>query len=198
MSREIRVDPETPEAARAEIERTRERISGTLDEIEIALIRKKETLREQVDILARIRAHPLEVAGFVLGLGVLLGFLTGGGGRDKDGGRARSEAEVRAALWEARARRLLTIARGQEEEIDDLEEALTDAAARLEGEWDADSGIEDDADVSDVLDDEVGDERDREPGRFGALRAAIAEQLANWLAPEERLDVEVTRARHFR
>jgi hypothetical protein len=215
MSREIRVEPDTPEAARAEIERTRERISGTLDEIEIALIRKKETLREQVDILARIRARPLEAAGLVLGLGVLLGFLTGGGGGDRDGGRARSEADARAALWEARARRLLSIARGQEEEIDELEDALTDTAARLEEEWSAGSAIEGDldelyGDVDDELDelddelddlddlDELDDELDPEPGRFGGFRAALSERLGSWLAAEERPDLEVTRVRHFR
>jgi ElaB/YqjD/DUF883 family membrane-anchored ribosome-binding protein len=173
MSQEIRIQPETPEAARAEIERTRERISGTLDEIEVAILRKKQRLQEQVDVRARIRERPMEAAGVVLGLGLLIGFLTGGGEKkareNLKAGEEVDRAAERAAIWEARARRLLTIARGQEEEIDELEAALDARAYRY---------------ANDVWEDAEWDEEDEEeweygPSRLTVLAATLGEGLAD-------------------
>jgi hypothetical protein len=135
MASEIHIQPKNPEAARAEIERTRARMSETIDEIEVALLKKKTDLQERFDLRARLAERPLHVAGAVLGAGLLLGFLTGGG-KDR---HVAERSDERATLWEGRARRLLAIARDQEEEIDELEAALVDAVSGDEfddDEWD--------------------------------------------------------------
>lgn len=120
-----------PEIARAEIEHTRARMSDTIDEIEDVLVRQKERIQDRLDVLAPVREHALPAAGAALGAGLLLGLLTGGDDDDEDdydleveggygyGDRARHHAR-RADLWENRARRLLSIARDQEEEIEEL------------------------------------------------------------------------------
>jgi ElaB/YqjD/DUF883 family membrane-anchored ribosome-binding protein len=107
---------------RDDIEMTRQRMSGTLDEIENIILRKKEKLEEakaqiqrKLDVGARIREKPLTAAGAVLGAGLLLGLLTGGPSR-----KSVRAARRRSAKWEKRARRLLEIARSQEQEIEDL------------------------------------------------------------------------------
>jgi len=112
----------TSEAARAEIERTRARISETIDEIEVTLLRKRKQLRNRFDVLGRLRDSPLRAAAVVLGAGVVVGFLTGGGKKVKPD----TASQERAARWEGRARRLLALAREQEENIEDLEAALDD------------------------------------------------------------------------
>ena len=120
MANKIEIRPTSPEAMRDEIERTRARMSATIDELEVALVAKKEKIEEQLDFAARIRAKPLQTAGVVFGVGLLLGLLTGG----KDGDRDEPDAEARARLWEERARRLLAITHAQEDEIDELEGEL--------------------------------------------------------------------------
>jgi ElaB/YqjD/DUF883 family membrane-anchored ribosome-binding protein len=128
-----------PDATRAEIERTRDRMSRTLDSIESALIRKKEQIQEKLDVMAPVRERPLVSVGAVFGGALVLGYLTGGGRDDEDEPRARTrslgatgmplplvaaldddDADVRAELWEKRARRLLRVARSQEEELSSL------------------------------------------------------------------------------
>src|SRR5688572_6775896 len=110
-------------AARAEIDRTRARMSQTIDEIEENLVRKKEVLRERLDLAARVRAKPLHAAGIAIGGGLILGLLFGPRKRAKV-----PEEDERAALWESRARRLLSVTRALEEEIQELESALEDYA----------------------------------------------------------------------
>ncbi len=131
MSEELRRGPNDPASVRDDIEQTRQRMSGTLDQIEDVILRKKEQLEEkkaeikrQLDLGARVRKQPLMAAGVVLGTGFLIGFLTGGGGR-----KAVRSASRRGAKWEKRARRLLEIARSQEEELEALRAAdvYTDA-----------------------------------------------------------------------
>jgi hypothetical protein len=150
MAEEIRMPTSDPEKARAEIERTRARMSATLDEIEDSIAEKRAWLRDQLDIGARIREKPLRAAGIVLGAGVLLGLITGG---RRESGRATEAAIARGAVWEGRARRLLDIARGQEEEIQRLSEAGHSAArgstsrfrrAAYDLEHESDYGHEDD------------------------------------------------------
>jgi ElaB/YqjD/DUF883 family membrane-anchored ribosome-binding protein len=154
---------DNPEVARAEIEQTRARMSDTIDEIEEVLVRQKERLQDRLDVMAPIREHALPAAGIALGAGLLLGLVTGGGDDDEDeydldvefeadGGyddRARYFAR-RADLWENRARRLLHIAREQEEELDDLR----DEEPQRRSGWRAalEHGKEDDG-----YDDEDGD-----------------------------------------
>ena len=119
--------PRDPEAARAQLEQTRARMSDTIDEIEATLLQKKEEIRNRLDVRARIKEKPLHAAGIVLGIGFLVGFLTGG----DDDSSAVVVDDHRTALWEARARRLLRIARDQEGEIERLESSLAQLEQRL-------------------------------------------------------------------
>jgi ElaB/YqjD/DUF883 family membrane-anchored ribosome-binding protein len=163
--------PRSQEAARDEIERTRARMSETLDDIEAVLIRKKEHLRETLDVGARLREKPLVTAGVVLGAGFLVGFLTGG--KDKKGEADRIATQARAVLWEERARRLMAIAREQEEDLEELEDAVLDAAASpaQASRWrytqpssfaafDDDDPDLSDEDFDDALDDDLDDDVD--------------------------------------
>ena len=79
---------EDPDVARAEIEATRARMSETIDEIEDALLRRKEMIKEKLDVLAPVREQPLKMIGIIFGVGLALGLLTGGGGEDDDVDRA--------------------------------------------------------------------------------------------------------------
>ncbi len=113
----------TPEQERAEIEVTRARMSETIDEIEDALVRKKASIQDRMDVLAPVREQPMQSLGIALGAGLLLGFLTGG--------RKRSDVEMdgpdeefwerRSRDWESRARRLLQIAQEQEDELESMD-----------------------------------------------------------------------------
>ncbi|HET7322219.1 MAG TPA: hypothetical protein VFI96_06965 [Longimicrobiaceae bacterium] len=118
--------PSNPGGARDDIQRTRERMSGTIDEIEGALLRKKEEIRERFDLMGRVRERPLEALGIALGAGLLLGLATGGSDEDEEDREASRrgwsyDEGDRAEMWERRARRLLSIAREQEDEIDRLQ-----------------------------------------------------------------------------
>ena len=183
-----------PEAARAEIEATRARMSETIDEIEGALLRKKEKIRDQLDVLAPVREQPIKTLGMIFGGALLLGLLTGGGrGRGADGhdhdddddddeislARARyeepdedeedeDEAELaweRAEEWEDRAHRLLRIARAQETEL----EIHRERHELLRRQLRARRAHEDD--------DEEYDE-EGEPNLFERLRESAAERIA--------------------
>lgn len=90
---EMRLDPhppvapaplDDPDLARAAIERTRSRMSETIDTIEEVLLRKKEEIQEKLDVLAPVRENPLPVAAGVFGVGLLLGFITGDGDDDHE------------------------------------------------------------------------------------------------------------------
>jgi hypothetical protein len=172
MADEIRIQPKNPEAARAEIERTRARMSETIDEIEDVLLQKRERLKEQLDIGARIREKPLQAAGIAVGVGLLLGCLTGGGKKEP---RRDFDSEERAALWEARARRLLDIARAQEEAIEELETVAVEYAALP-------PYSEDDDDEDDWDDDLDEDEIDEGPSRLAELRDTLLERLGPHLS----------------
>lgn len=157
MSKDIG-PPKNPKMAREEIERTRQRMSETLDQIEDVLVNKKEEfeekkadLRRKLDIPAQVRSEPLAAAGIVVGVGFLIGFLTGGGGRKK----VRS-ARRRSRKWEKRARRLLEIARSQEDEI----AALQNEGAGIAGVYihEADPDFEEDPDLYDEDDDDDDDD----------------------------------------
>lgn len=134
-----------PETARAQIERTRMRMSETIDEIEDVLIRKKEQIQDRLDVFAPVRERPMASLGIALGAGVLLGLLTGGDDEDDlderallssraRGFRHDADLEERAETWEQRARRLLRIAREQEDEL----QALTGGSQRLSVAWSPD------------------------------------------------------------
>src|SRR5690606_2385148 len=78
MTNEIRIEPANVDAARSDIERTRERMSETIDEIENVLLRKREEIRSRLDLLGRARERPFVAVGIAAGSGLLLGLLTGG------------------------------------------------------------------------------------------------------------------------
>lgn len=127
------------------MEETRARISDTLGEIEGLLMRRKDQIRDTLDVLAPVRERPLRSIGVVLGAGLLLGLLGAGRGDsddatedyevddDDDGGETAWDA---AAEWEKRARRLLGIARSQEAELE-----LLRASGRGESGEDGEDGI---------------------------------------------------------
>ena len=170
MAKQIRVQPEGPDAMRAEIEHTRARMSATIDEIEEVIVQKKHKLEEALDIVARIREQPMKAAGIVFGVGLLMGFLTGGGSKvDEDD---LEEADQRTAIWEERARRLLAIARTQEEEIDALDRALYEAESRQLQEDLYEEEFEED------WEEEAGEEWEEEPSRAAGIRRAAASRLA--------------------
>src|SRR5215218_4034944 len=129
-----------PDAVRDEIERTRERMSSTIDQIEGALLRKKGEIQEKLDVAAPIRERPWVFAAGVFGTGLVLGLLTGGGD-DDDRDTVKVPRSMLAGLgmegnggaglsggreWEDRSRELLQVVARQEEEIRDLRAALYD------------------------------------------------------------------------
>lgn len=139
-----------PDAVRDEIERTRARMSRTIDQLDRALVRKKTEVQEKLDVAAPIRQRPWLYAGGVFAAGLALGVITGGGKRDDDedddhvkiprallagmgmetmkGGRSRrasGDVEVEytgegSDSWESRARELMSVVARQEEEIRSL------------------------------------------------------------------------------
>lgn len=160
MATDVSERPRGSEAARDEIERTRARMSETIDEIEEALLRKKADLRERLDVGARLREKPLAVVGVALGAGLIFGLLTGGGKASrKKSEKERAERELRAARWERRARRLLSIARAQESRIEQLEAAVDELGEMY------DSARYDYDDLDDL------------PSRFAEFRENVAERI---------------------
>jgi hypothetical protein len=154
MAEHRQIESDDPQAAREEIERIRARMSGTLDEIEENLVRKKEQIREALDVGSHIRRKPLHAAGAVLVAALLLGFLSAGGQKEA---RIRKKYAKRVLHWENRARRLLAIAREQEAEIDRLEDQPAfPAVAPSSADHDSES---DDSDI-DLWDDEEDDYED--------------------------------------
>lgn len=163
MADEINITTNEPEAVRAEIATTRARMSETIDEIEDALVRKKERIQDRLDVLSPVREHPFRSVGIVFGAGLLMGLITGGGGEDEEEYEYSGDwtADDRARKWENRARRLLEIARDQEEEL----EAAT-GKSRLSGFFESD--------------DDENDYQD-EDGSFG-LGEMIGERVADFFA----------------
>jgi ElaB/YqjD/DUF883 family membrane-anchored ribosome-binding protein len=124
-----------PELARMQIEQTRARMSETIDQIEGALLRKKERIEEKMDVMAPVRRaareNPYPVIGGVFLAGLILGLLTGGDDDDDeprpavrryavDFDRERAHGqhwEERSHTWERRARRLMDLANRQEAEL---------------------------------------------------------------------------------
>jgi len=136
-----------PDAVRDEIERTRERMSSTIDQIEGALLRKKGEIQDKLDVVAPIRERPWVFAAGVFGTGLVLGLLTGGGDDDRD--TVKVPRSMLAGLgmegnggyglsgggreWEDRSRELLQVVARQEEEIRDLRAALYDEDDSADG-----------------------------------------------------------------
>jgi ElaB/YqjD/DUF883 family membrane-anchored ribosome-binding protein len=114
-----------PATVRAELARTRARMSATIGEIEEVLLDKKDVIvstakgiRDRLDPFYKARQHPMAAIGIVFGAGLLVGVLTGGKKRIPPPIVLPPPSDV----WERRARRLLRIARGQREELETLRE----------------------------------------------------------------------------
>jgi ElaB/YqjD/DUF883 family membrane-anchored ribosome-binding protein len=84
------VEPQTVDQARDAVERSRERISRTLDRLEDRIVEKKHELQDKADVLrpvkSQVRHRPLTMVAVAVGVGALLGSL-GGGHEDADRGR---------------------------------------------------------------------------------------------------------------
>lgn len=82
-------EPQTVDEARHAVERSRERISHTLDELEGRIVEKKHSLQDRMDVMRpvreQVRTRPFTAVAVALGTGVLLGSL--GGGEEKRRGR---------------------------------------------------------------------------------------------------------------
>jgi ElaB/YqjD/DUF883 family membrane-anchored ribosome-binding protein len=130
---DIGLEPEDPEAARAQIEQTRERMSQTIDEIEDALLRKKARIQDRLDILSPIRDNPLPAVGAVFAGGLILGLLTGGGDDEEPelgeaagllgaaaAARLRSGRDDAADFWEDRSKRLRKAGRKGRKKLEHL------------------------------------------------------------------------------
>lgn len=145
----IVIDAADPAHARRQIEATRARISGTIDDIEESILRKKGRIEEKLDVLSSVRERPVQLLGAAFGAGLLLGLITGGGDEDEAEERKhrrRPREDDQAEIWEGRARRLLKIAREQEEELEHLRDAarhrsrFAHRAGEDEDEEDTDDG----------------------------------------------------------
>jgi ElaB/YqjD/DUF883 family membrane-anchored ribosome-binding protein len=103
-------EPTDMDDARDQVERSRERISETLEAIEVRLVNKKEELRDKVDVLRpvreRVRMRPWIAVAAAVGVGAVLGgVLRRGRGSDAgldilDAAERRQRREWRAARRE--------------------------------------------------------------------------------------------------
>ncbi len=104
--------PRTLDEARRAVERSRERISATLDELEDRIIDTKESIQRKADIVkpARnaIRKTPLIALGVAVAVGLLLG-TRGGDDDDEEDDEYGFDKKERRALeeWRKRRRKLL-------------------------------------------------------------------------------------------
>jgi len=184
MADEIRVVPEgmevdDPEITRAQIANTRARMSGTIDEIEDALLRRKEQIQHRLDPFSPVRDRPFQAVGIVFGAGLVLGLLTGGDDDDDEdyvsadldydfdydydldfdvAGSTSFAAEAKARKWERRARHLLQLARGASEGVRAKASSYLDDEEWDDEEWDEDS--------------------DDDSGAFTELRDAVTDRVA--------------------
>lgn len=184
-----------PHRVRSEIEQTRARMSRTIDELEEALVRKKERLEERLDVAApvreRVRSAPLLYAGGVFAAALAAGYLSG----DHDGAPAASPAEDRdekprgrgkkkSGRWEKRARELEETCERQDEEIRALRASLASAPpADLEAELEAAHGTPDafyDRDEHDHED--VERAGGRSPALLGLVGAGLTAVVASAVA----------------
>lgn len=188
MGVEIEIQPKDLQTARAQIDRTRARMSDTIDEIEGVLLEKKAEIRDRLDFRARIREKPLHAAGITLGLGLLLGLITGGRKHPTD-----PAEKARADHWESRTRRLLAIAQDQEAEIEVLEAVL----AELEAEA-YDREVEAWEERGEDWDDEEWDDEepvDSGPSRWSEMKENLRDRVGDFVSEASRTLMDELRSR---
>lgn len=87
------VSPRTVDEARDAVERSRQRISSTLDTLEDRIVEKKHELQDRADVLRPVReriAHrPFVFVAAAIGVGALLGSLGHGSASRRDAPRGR-------------------------------------------------------------------------------------------------------------
>jgi ElaB/YqjD/DUF883 family membrane-anchored ribosome-binding protein len=118
------VEPQTVGEARDAVERSRERISRTLDKLEDRIVEKKHELQEKADVFrpvkTQVRHRPLTAVAVAVGVGALLGSIGGGAARSRRRQRGKSQIlsdDERRELREwrqQRRERLHALARGDE------------------------------------------------------------------------------------
>lgn len=107
MSQELRPAAPTLADARRAVERSRERIAATLDELEDKIVVTRESIRRKVDVVGpareTIRKAPLIALGAAIVIGIFLG--TRGSSDDDDDEEYGFDKDERKALEEWRKRR---------------------------------------------------------------------------------------------
>jgi hypothetical protein len=102
-------EPRTVDEARDAVERSRQRISSTLDELEGRIVEKKHAIEERIDVLRPVRqqiaARPFTALAVAAGVGVLLGSV--GGSDDGDDVRRSRSGRTRGSTLSDEDRREL-------------------------------------------------------------------------------------------
>jgi hypothetical protein len=132
----IGAESRLPDAVRDDIQRTRARMSSTIDEIEGALLRKKAEVKDRLDFIAPVRNSPWLYSAGVFGSALALGWLTGGGDDDEQvkvprsllaslgAGEAGEGGSRGERQWEERSRELMRMVARQGEELRSLRQAV--------------------------------------------------------------------------
>lgn len=140
-------DPRTVDEARYAVERSRERISSTLDQLEDRIVEKKHELQDRVDVLRPVRVQiierPFTAIAVAAGVGALLGSLGGSHDEhehddDRASRRRRAEGylgdEDRAELREwRRARRDRLRAHSSADDAEEHDSRFSDLRHQLMG-----------------------------------------------------------------
>lgn len=100
--------PRTVDEARHAVERSRQRISTTLDQLEERIVEKKHELQDRADVLRPVREQvqnrPFTAVAVGLGVGALLGSL--GGSDDEERDSSRRHGRHGSALSDSERREL--------------------------------------------------------------------------------------------
>lgn len=136
---DVAVEPQTVDEAKDAVERSRQRISTTLDELEDRIVEKKHAMQDRMDVLRPVREQvvqrPFTAVAVALGAGALLGSLVGGDEEEREAAVSSSRrrgsglsdherAELRE--WRRMRRDRLRSRTGRSHERDD------DGGSRLE------------------------------------------------------------------
>lgn len=93
---DVAVEPQTVDEAKDAVERSRQRISTTLDALEDRIVEKKHAMKDRMDVLRPVReqvsVRPLTAVAVAVGVGALLGSLGGGRDEREETGRAAKKS----------------------------------------------------------------------------------------------------------